>query len=273
MVTPAVIRALELLRALNASGSYPNLAEVDRFARADPPRERYLGLSRLAVYALGRGFAEGEIGRYLVDAGLARRHGSTDGVEISAIGLGVLAAEDAGDHDTAGRFDASAPVEVVGRLTDAVVYAKLLIEINKLNEALLVDPYLLPSDLLQIVRLGNVKKVLTTDQSAGGISRAKRKGQLAIALGAAAESAELRFSATDKTELHDRVVLPISGQGIMIGTSLGGTQVTVITHLSEDNTVLLRKHYLPIFQAGENLDPVVRAPLAELDDGATILAK
>jgi len=256
---------LELVRALNAAGSYPTLEDVDKFARAEPPRNGYFGASLSAVYGLafGRGTPEGEVGRYIAEAGLVHRHLSTNGVEISDLGRGLLAATNENEQDPASRFDPARPVEVVGRLSDPVVYARLLIEIQKLDEAILVDPYLPPDDLLQVVELGNVTKILTVDQDAAGIKRADRKSQLAIALGASQNGAELRLAA-DKKDVHDRVALPLSGQGLMIGTSLGGTHITVITHLSEASTVLLRDHYLGVFRSAKKLEPVKKAPVADL---------
>jgi hypothetical protein len=65
-------------------------------------------------------------------------------------------------------------------------------------------------------------------------------------------------------ELHDRYVLPASGVGLMIGTSLGGSQLTVITHLSEDTTQILRDHYEGLWAQGNVLAPIRRLPVPEV---------
>lgn len=234
-----------LVKLANDQGSYPTLEEVDAYGLTPFPR---------SIYETGGGFRSmmmsGSVSEYLTKARLVTVSGN--GVYISDSARALVG----GMEQPVNPIPASKPLEVVGRMSDPVAYAQMLIEVNKCEHALVVDPYLLPEDLIQLAQLGSVDRVLTKDGSAGGIAKEQRKTGLAIALGVATNDAELRFQAADTKELHDRLILPKKGEGLMIGTSLGGTQITVVSHLSEDMTTVIRSHYEDIYAAGTSLDPI-----------------
>lgn len=138
-----------------------------------------------------------------------------------------------------------------------MTYARLLTEVDRLSDALVVDPYLPSQDLFLLLAIPEVKRVLTRDTGAAREQRDERRRRLAVAL-ASQPGAVLRFVDSGTRELHDRYVIPTVGSALMIGTSLGGTQVTVTVQLSADTTNLLRAHYESIWDASESLEPIRR---------------
>lgn len=259
LTSPAVLRALGYLILVNDNGVKPSATQLDVYALAhfslsardkffrDEPRR-----SALMDGAIAWDYGDDSTTGYLVATGMA--HDEGDGIQVTELGRAFYA----------GAINASFPearnedvIEVVGRLEDPGTYARLLTEIDRLGEALLVDPYLPSQDLFALLSLPGITRVLTKDTRVAGEQRDDRRRRLAVALGSQ-DRAELRFVESSVRELHDRYVIPADGSALMIGTSLGGTQVTVTTRLSLDTTELLRTHYEALWGAAEALPPIQR---------------
>lgn len=244
------MRAVHFVFVMNTQGYEPPEQVVRQYVNA-PTRKDNFDPWAFDMYV--------ETVDYLLDAGILQAHGSR--IILSTAGIAVftaaLAEEKASSHGT---------LEVVGRLNDPYTYSELLTRVNDVQEAMIVDPYLPPEDLRALLRLDNIRSVLTLDKGAAGLQRQDRRKKLGIALGARPE-VELRFAPADARELHDRLVLPAKrGEALFLGTSLGGTQVTVITRLGVETTEVLRAHYTDLWEAGERLDPIGRDGIEDAQD-------
>jgi hypothetical protein len=248
-----VQRGLSFLFALNVGDVYPAAEHVDAFVYAEVPRSAIHHYLQDDQYDDFAGIEGGDsVVEYLLTTGLAIAHGG--GISLTKAGRALAARGDTGIASDG----TAAALQVVGRFEDPITYAKFLTEVDKQESALVVDPYLPPDALFALIELPGVKRVLTRDTAIKGHEQQARRRQLAIAIGVKPEF-ELRFLPPEVKELHDRYVLPEhSGEGLMIGTSLGGTQVTVVTHLSGDTTKVLRKHYDALWDAASPLEPIAR---------------
>jgi hypothetical protein len=266
MTSESVIRGLKYLRMLNDSNVRPLAGFVDAFVEAPlttPTSDFAAFTARLNIPRYAAGNASGDkadikISSYLLTTGMAESVSDSGALELTEIGLGFLRGIEKEEQATSRVSDSV--IEVVGRLEDPVVYARLLTEIDKQHDALIVDPYLQSTDLLTLLELPSVKRVLTKDTRIRGETAEVRSRRFAIALGARAD-VELKYLLGRGGELHDRLVIPTAGEALMIGTSLGGSQMTVISHLSEDTTTLLRAHYEELWAQGDKLDPIERLPV------------
>ena len=253
LIPSNVQRGLSFLYALNAGEVYPAAEHVNAFVYADLPRSavhHYLHDDQQNDFDDIRG--GDSVVEYLLTTGLAIVHGG--GISLTKAGRALAIRGDSGiviDGD-------AAALQVIGRFEDPVMYAKFLTEVDKQESALVVDPYLPPDALFALIELPGVRRVLTRDTAIKGHQQQARRRQLAIAIGVKPE-VELRFLPPDVKELHDRYVLPQhAGEGLMVGTSLGGTQLTVVTHLSADTTKVLRKHYDALWDSASPLEPIAR---------------
>ncbi|TFC22089.1 hypothetical protein E3O55_18910 [Cryobacterium sp. MDB1-18-2] len=240
-------RGLLFIRILNDEGIFPSLVQVDSFSAASPPSSFGARTSSLP-FAIAR--ASGAVSGYLQDSHLAEPHGP--GLQLTEAGRAFADWLDGHSADS----DREKPIEVVGRLDSPFTYAKLLAEIDRRENAMIVDPYLPSTEVVSLVQLSNVTRFLTRDVKAAGQAKEPRRRHLAYALGAR-NGVELRFAAAGL--LHDRLVIPSRGQGLTIGTSLGGGQMTVMTNLSEQTTKVLREHYETVWSTATPLRPVSRS--------------
>ena len=257
MTNEAVYRGLTYVAMLNEGGAYPSKGEVNAFVATPLPRttlDAYLG-DRLSLSAI----VDREIAQYLLRTGLIEDGDGADELALTNNGAAFLASLQKREQ---GDPTGASVLEVVGRFDDPVTYSKMLTEIDKQTDAIVIDPYLPASDLITLLELPSVSRVLTKDTAIKGQKQDERRRHLAIALGARPE-VELRFLPPQLKELHDRYVLSAQGEGIMFGTSLGGTQVTVITHLSADTAEVLRTHYDELWNQGVPLAPIERAKIAD----------
>lgn len=258
---PEVLKALKFLHAANNQKVYPTMVEVVKFATEKEPESQFA--FRAVEFDAFRSVSTDHLLKYLEDARLVTV--VRGGAHLSDAGHALVK-----ENQKRAFEDPEEVLEVVGRARDPIFYAKLLTEIGKLEDALLVDPYLPASDLYSVLELRNVTRVLTNKgrgtRPIAGEQPQNRKEAMALALGAFEVRPELRMQNPEGRELHDRVVLPRSGQGIMLGTSLGGTQLTVVTHLTEDATEVLLRHYEQIFDSAFPVNPIIRDAAPESGD-------
>jgi hypothetical protein len=220
--------------------------DIDRFASQPLPGiGSYLsGISRFAT--LG-GVA---MSTYLRDVGWASVVNGVIG--ISDLGMQVL---EASRDDAALESRLDEPLEIIVRPDDPFSYVQLLREIGKLDDVLVVDPYLPSADLEMLVKYPNVKRVLTVDTDVAGERKAVRRTNLANILGAVGGRVELRMDKSRPKKVHDRLVLPRRGFALTMGASLGAFQTTALVRLSEPTSDLLRPNYEAIWRDAEHLDP------------------
>ena len=241
LLSPEQYRALAFVQVLNNQEVHPTIADIDAFARIK-------GAGGFAFFGW-----ENSPGGFLVQTRLII---DADGAYITEAGAAILADADAGGVKTA---DA---VEVAGRMNDPFFYAHVLTQIDSVESSLVIDPYLPSRDLPQLLQLNNVNRVLTLRRASGkniaGESVDQRHTNLRVSAGARPE-VEVRFVEDGSRELHDRLVLARDGSsGLMLGTSSGGTQMTVITRLSPDTARVLISHYEPLWEDGSRVDPIGR---------------
>lgn len=190
---------------------------------------------------------------YLIDARLLTY--ADRRLTLTRAGTAILRATTTGGSST---ID-TRPIEVVGRMTDPFVYAELLARIDDVQDSLVIDPYLHPGDIAALLRLSNVKRILTRDTRINGMAQVDRAQKLRIAMGARPD-AQLRFASANSRELHDRLILPTrGGGGLILGTSLGGTQLTVVTRIGEESTSVLRTHYNSVWDTAAHVEPIARS--------------
>ncbi|MEV8183285.1 hypothetical protein [Specibacter sp. NPDC078692] len=236
------LRALQFVQTLNEHGIEPTSADANAFIEArttndfDPIAAEYF-VSTLT---------------YLLQSRLLKEFDRR--LTLSPAGKAILQSE--GLADSASK--PTPPVEVVGRMTDPLVYAELLTRINDVPDSMVIDPYLHPRDLLTLLQLPTIHRFLTRDHDAGGMNKHDRRQKFRIALGARPDR-ELRFIANGSKELHDRLVIPQKGgEALLIGTSLGGTQITVVTRLGTGATHALRDHYNTLWDSSSTVEPIQR---------------
>lgn len=246
LLGPKSLRALKYVHVLNNQGLRPSAEQLRAFIDAR---------SELHAYSYDPwldDFRYRPIDEFLVDAQLLLLD-ERRGLLISPSGSAILSEAERSDEEG----PTAHALEVVGRMEDPFTYAQLLTRIDEMESTLVVDPYLPPDDLFTLLRLPGVERVLTKETQIRGLSKAERTHRLAIALGARQE-VELRFVASGSGELHDRLVIPSTGDALIMGTSLGGTQLTVVTRVGAETTAVLRAHYEQVWRTGSPVDPVAR---------------
>ncbi|MGC5224589.1 hypothetical protein ACPW96_18645 [Micromonospora sp. DT81.3] len=238
------LRALLFVRTLNSQGVQPTKADLNAFIEA---RTNLLDAER---------YSDGLYPRtvdYLTDARLLTYSGRR--LTLTPAGLAIL--ESLTSQVTSA--EPAKPVEAVGGMRDPFVYAELLSRVDDVGDLFVVDPYLHPQDLATLLQLPNLKRVLTRDTRISGMDRHGRTEKFQIALGARPD-ADLRFTPDQPRELRDRLVLPtIGGEALFLGTSLGETQLTVITRIGKDPTNALRAHYDAIWDSSAPLGATAHA--------------
>lgn len=264
MTTMAVLRALQFVELMNDRGVRPSASHVDAFAVTPLPSDIFAQ----TYNTVRRGFMDKNITTYLRQVGFILLN--SDGVSITTLGSAFLAGMVENEGSSEGGDGEGAPIEVVGRLSDPVTYARLLTQIDAREHALVVDPYLPAPELQSLLQLSNVERVLSRETRLTGPrpqNAAERTQHLRIALGVNPE-VELRFLPSDVRELHDRLILPSTGSGLVVGTSLGASHFTVITALGDDATAQLRAHYDGLWEQAERLEPITRPTEPPEENGA-----
>lgn len=260
LVSPIIARGLSFLLRLNEQGSRPSPRVVNEFCKTTTSRN---------IYELDDDFGVTDQDRtvtdYLTRVGFAEQGLGT--ISLTATGMAFARALEQPDGKVG---DESALIEVIGRLEDPFTYAALLTQVDSREHALVVDPFLPAPELSSLLRLPRVERVLTRRTHLSGKRKQDadtRNTHLQIALGAN-PSVELRLLPNEVRELHDRLVLPASGPGLVIGTSLGGSHLTVITSLGEDTTRELRTYYDSLWDQAVPLEPITRKLEAEPESGS-----
>lgn len=267
LVSPIIAKGLAFLRLLNEQRAYPTEAAVNEFARTTTMQSQYTLDETFWVTD-----QDPTVTAYLARVGFTVQ--TRDGLSLTRTGFAFARGLAQMDRMAQTPDADSAPIEVVGRLDDAFTYARLLAQIDAIDEAFIIDPYLAPPELSSLLQLPRVRRVLTKRAPVTGrrkLTADDRTTQLQIHLGAN-PAVELRLLPPEKRELHDRLVLPPHGPGLIIGTSLGGSQLTVVTSLGEDSTAQLRAHYDELWSESEAVEPIARPEAEEVSATADAVA-
>lgn len=241
------LRSLAYLAAMSQHGDGITAAELDRYASEPLPG---VG-SMFSVVTRFSTLGGVNVAHYIQRVGWAVEVGGR--LHISGTGAAVLVASGAVAPAQAAAIE---PLEIVVRPDDPFTYVQMLREIAKLDDVMIIDPYLPSPDLEALVRYPNVKRVLTIDADVVGEKKSVRRTNLANVLGATDHPVELRVDKTTTPKrLHDRLVLPSRGSALTMGASLGALQPTALVHVGEGTTDVLRTHYEAIWATSEKLEP------------------
>lgn len=182
------------------------------------------------------------------------RAGARDVLTITALGAAVLNAHSDLETD-------ESEFELVIRPEVPLDYGALYREISRTTDAMIVDAYFAGPSLDYVAPIEEVKRILIaeTNTQVDG-SWTKRKEDFRRRLKLSGTHIEIRTVPKKNSGLHDRFVLPTSGQGLMLGGSFGGQKPNTVVTLSAGTTSLHRQYYDGIWAKAVPLPP-----LEELD--------
>jgi len=125
-------------------------------------------------------------------------------------------------------------------------YMRFVSQLNGLgDDILIVDRYLAAAAVGQLAHLIGVTRILTTSvKTSTDRSPESRRGEILAGLAVTGGTTEVRTLDDVPSPLHDRLVLPESGKGLLLGGSLGGKQVNTVVTLSEGMTIDLRSKHM-----------------------------
>jgi hypothetical protein len=248
-------RALAYLAALERSGHYPTLAQLEAYV-VKPHR---VSTSPFAAAASTLLQALQHVDESLINYLLRLEwvSFSPNGVKLTSLGRAVNAAA---EREERSRHD---PTDVVLDRDDPVVLARLFQEISEVGEALLVDPYFRIDHLMSVLQATEVNRILTSEKiSRSGINA------LGIALGTIGPNARpVEVRVADKT-LHDRHVIGEDGTVLLLGASLNGvgTVSSVVVKLSDSAKAIAANCEL-LWEHADALEPIT--PTSGVDEAPT----
>jgi hypothetical protein len=243
VATPELLRTLRYVRTLAEQGVHPTLAQVTVYGDAAFPRvelrnnyEEEMRQEAMWEYHYA---AVSTVTEYLMRVGWIEE--TLRGIELTKVGWAIDAGSDGGGNVVAGVMN------VVLKGNDPVSYLAFIDAIQRVrgeSAVMIVDPYMPSSHLPALVRNAGVTRLLTSDVGVhdAGESREKRTAAFQLILGAQ-ERSGLRIRYAARGAIHDRLILPDEGAGLMLGRSLGGRQMTAVVELDEVITELFRDHY------------------------------
>ncbi|WP_395156863.1 hypothetical protein [Ilumatobacter sp.] len=237
-------RALAYLAALERSGHYPTLPQLEAYV-AKPHRSSNspFGVSALSMLQVFRGVDEALVD-YLLRLDWVTF--SPDGVKLTSLGRAIHTAADreerTGEEST----------DVVLDRDDPVVLAKLFRELGEVGEALLVDPYFRIDHLMSVLQATEVNRILTSRKVSNADINA-----LAIALGTLGSDArQVEVKVADRS-LHDRHVIGVDGTVLLLGASLNGVgTVTSVVVKMADSAEAIAANCELMWDRADPLEPI-----------------
>ena len=189
---------------------------------------------------LAGGPAESQL-EWLDRVGWLQKNAGT--VMITDLGRAVLRSLDEAANVPEG------PLDVILDANEPTSYATVVGKIAGVGEALLVDPYCRLEQLLDIASHTSVDRVLTS-AAIGEEGLVEMKLALPVLAGSA-----LDVRVSEKGELHDRCVIPLSGDVITMGTSLNSVDkhFTVLVTLGPPAAEAIRARFEADFAAASKL--------------------
>lgn len=258
IATPAMLRTLRYVRTLNDQGVRPSLDHLNAYADAVLPRvvlqDNYN--SSAASYLMMDHHYESvnTVGKYVMQVGWVEM--IDDGAGLTAIGRAISTT--AGENTNSA---ASPPaVNIMLRGNDPVSYVDFLEALQRVGgggDVMLIDPYLPSTHVPVLMDEAGVTRVLTSDVPVRDAreSRADRTRAFGLLLGARVNGDKaVRYA--EKGSIHDRLVLPSEGTGLMLGRSLGGSHLTAVVELTDTLTSFFRDHYEPIWSQSQPVEAI-----------------
>ena len=266
IATPEMLRLLRYLRTLNGHGVYPSEQQLDAYASTILPATVLINNRDQEMWddvLFDQHYeVKNTVQSYVMQVGWVEVTGR--GAELTDLGRAV----DAGAHESNVRSSESPVISIVLKGNDPLSYVQLIEAIQRVSgetDVLLIDPYLPAIHLSTLVDIAGVTRVLTSDVAVSDAneSREQRTKRFSLVLGSRAERGiAVRYA--KKGAIHDRLILPTKGPGLMVGRSLGGRQLTAVVELNDQLTTLFRNSYAPKWAEATPVSPV---DLTHLGDG------
>ncbi|WP_411699018.1 hypothetical protein [Conyzicola sp.] len=257
VVAPLTLRALRYIRMLEAQSVYCTFEDLTAFVRTASPavslRDNFEDDAHDDLMTTHHYVVVNTVEKYLTDVGWIES--TSRGVELTKLGRAVAASADGESLQSASRTVVNIALEG----SDPLTYSQFLIALQRTGrgiDMMLIDPYLPSAHVPLLLDDAGVTHILTADNPVhdSDESATVRRKNFGLALGARA-SDRFGIRLAKKGNLHDRLVLPTEGTGLMIGRSLGGKQLTAVVELNDSMTSLLRAHYAPIWDAAKPVSP------------------
>ena len=219
------------------------LSAVDFESYERSPSRTVHRFTRVTIGMLAGGPAESQL-EWLDRVGWLQKNAGT--VMITDLGRAVLRSLDEAANVPEG------PLDVILDANEPTSYATVVGKIAGVGEALLVDPYCRLEQLLDIASHTSVDRVLTS-AAIGKDGLVEMKLALPVLAEVAGSALDVRVS--EKGELHDRYVIPLSGDVITMGTSLNSVDkhFTVLVTLGPPAAEAIRARFEADFAAASKL--------------------
>lgn len=260
IASPTLIRCLRLLAAAGDSGATVTATYLNAFADQDPPQsqlrlgkmyrqmrwEFYEHTPAVADYFTGVGWANG------------MDNGDDEVLEITRLGRAVLVNA---EREAQEAYE-NAEFAITMNPDSPMDYVQFLEKISTMGEGVMViDRYASVRAIVQLANLLPVARVLSSsNRTRTDSTPTARIADLESMLGAVSDPAEVRLLDANPSPLHDRVVLPLKGSGLLLGGSLGGTQVNTVVTLSEGMTADLRTRHEQHWGDAKPVEPKAPEP-------------
>ena len=268
ITTPAARQALHYLNAIQNQGYAPTVSELDAYARNPIARSRSVGgalsgiRTVLSSYALTMQTVYGETTTETFVEMCNRLSwavtGADERVTITPLGRAVVQA-----LRQEATFEQSVLISTLIEPEDPFAYAKIIGTIADLDDVLVVDAYLKLDGLIHLMRLPQVARVLTSDETSPGQKKPSAKlATFEHVVGAAAAPAFQARSLGPK-KLHDRYVIPQAGHVLTLSTSLNsiGDRIGTATWLDDIASAAVRKAHEALWVEATPVEPVASPPV------------
>lgn len=249
LLSPLLVECLALVRVASDAGIGISGTHIDRYVEEPRPNFLHAG-DEWTLFgphsATMATFLDSSHARYLEAVGWIRCDPLEDSHIITKLGRAVLESH---ERDSPAQPDFSVVLD-----PDAPVdYALFAHHLSTLSHVLVVDPYLAGAFFPVLANMPSIRRLLIRKSKAAGQSWADRAGSIRATL-ALVPGIEVRF--TESRDLHDRLVLPSVGRGVLLGGSLGGRQANTAISLPEHMTTLHRDAMQAIWDEAESLEPI-----------------
>lgn len=192
--------------------------------------------------------------------GLIRREG--DVYSASEQGNSLINYLDSRRSGSPVNAEANEPLFLVGSPSDPRFYGAVLETLSRMENVLLVDPFLAVADLNVIAQVGKIDRILTGNRPVLDRGEKRNDAQARLVGLRIAAGMQAHLDLRTSTRIHDRYALPSEGKGYMIGASMGSQKVTSLVELSEPATKKLLREHLDIWSHAEKVQPLGAPPHA-----------
>jgi hypothetical protein len=263
VLSPATLRAMKYIRMLETQGVYCTPEDLASFVKSASPsvtlRDNYADEAEYDLMTTHHYVVVNTVEKYLIEVGWVES--TARGIELTKLGRAVAAGADGAPVAASG----PTVVDIALDGNDPLAYAEFLVTLQRKArgaDMMLIDPYLPSAHVPLLLDSAGITRILTADVAVrdAGETSADRRKNFGLFLGARTGRAEIRLA--KKGAVHDRLVLPAKGTGIMIGRSLGGRQLTAVVELNDSLTSLLRANYELVWAESTDVPPADLAHVA-----------